>query len=46
MARLVQDTRRPAGTRPAGPHGHLLVRYFPDPDGRLYVDGPLGVLDL
>lgn len=46
MARLMEQIRRPAGEGAPGAHGHLLVSYFPDPVGRIYHDGQIGLWDL
>jgi hypothetical protein len=46
MARLMEQVRRPADERAPGPHGHLMVSYFPDPVGRVYQDGQIGLWDL
>ena len=45
MARVIQSARQSA--RPDAPdvRGRVLVDYYPDPRGRLYRDGPLGIWD-
>jgi hypothetical protein len=47
MARLVEGARRPAATaNTLELRGRLLVSYYPDPVGRVYQDGQLGIWDL
>jgi hypothetical protein len=46
MARMMEQLRQPADERTPGAQGHLLVSYFPDPLGRVYRDGQLGIWEL
>jgi hypothetical protein len=43
MADVMEDVRRPAGPKSLGLRGRVLVSYFPDPLGRIYHDGPIGI---
>jgi hypothetical protein len=46
MASIIEDVRKPAGAQTLELRGRLLISSFPDPVGRIYHDGALGIREM